>query len=341
MVIDVLDREDLSFPRSLPEFQKMFPNEAACASYLERSRWIGGFVCQHCHEAGEPYRFTKRPGVLRCRMCRQDTLLTAGTIMEKTRTPLLIWFWAVYLVTTHTTGISAVQFQRQLGIRRYEKAFLLLHKIRAAMVRPDQDRIGGISGEHVEADETLVGGRTRGEGRGVHHKVIVATAVEVRQCAPDSAQAKRHGGRVAGRVRLAVVPDRSAESLGGFIQSVVKPATRIVTDDWTGYSGLNRMGYEHMPVAERGDPRIAEEFLPIIHLVFANLKTWLMGTHHGVSHQHLQAYLNEFTFRFNRRHYPFNAFRSLLSIARGVAAPTYDGLYSGEWHHTTSSGCGC
>ena len=101
------------------------------------------------------------------------------------------------------------------------------------------------------------------------------------------------------------------------------------------------MGYEHMPVAERGDPRIAEESLPIIHLVFADLEAWLMGTHHGVSHQHLQAYLNEFTFRFNRRHCPFNAFRSLLGIARGVASPTYDGLYSGEWHHTTSSGCGC
>jgi hypothetical protein len=186
MIMDVLDRDDLSFPHSLPEFQRMFPDEAACASYLERSRWVDGFVCPHCHEAGEPYRFAKRPGVLRCRMCRKDTLLTAGTIMEKTRTPLLIWFWAVYLVTTHTTGISVVQFQRQLGIKRYEKAFLLLHKIRAAMVRPDQDQIGGKLGEHVEADETLVGGRTRGEGRGVHHKVIVATAVEVRQCAPGS-----------------------------------------------------------------------------------------------------------------------------------------------------------
>ena len=144
----------------------------------------------------------------------------------------------------------------------------------------------------------------------------------------------------AGRVRLAVVFDRSAGSLCGFVESAVAPGSLIVTDDWSGYAGLGKRGYEHFAVAECGDPEVAEQYLPIIHLVFANLKTWLTGIHHGVSHQHLQAYLNEFTFRFNRRFYPFNAFRSLLGIAGDTSAPTYAELYSGEWRHPTCSARG-
>ena len=150
---------------------------------------------------------------------------------------------------------------------------------------------------------------------------------------------KRRDGRYAGRVRLAVAADRSAKSLCGFVGGAVAPGTLIVTDDWSGYAGLRKRGYDHHAIAECGDPEVAEEFLPIIHLVFANLKTWLIGIHHGVSAQHLQAYLNEFTFRFNRRFYPFNAFRSLLGIAGEVKAPTYAELYSGDWQHPTSSRC--
>lgn len=250
--------------------------------------------------------------------------------MEGTHTPLSVWFWAAYLVASQTPGISAVQFQRQLGLSRYETAFQILHKLRVGMVRPDQDRIGGRLGEHVEADETWVGGRTRGEGRGVHHKTLVAAAVEVRQRKPGTKPNPRRSGRYAGRVRIAVVPDRSADSLCGFIESAVAPGTRIITDDWSSYVGLTKRGYDHMPIAEHGDPLVAEEFMPIIHLVFSNLKTWLRGIHHGVSPQHLQAYLNEFTFRFNRRHYPFNAFRSLLGIAGDVTAPSYAEFYAGE-----------
>ena len=148
---------------------------------------------------------------------------------------------------------------------------------------------------------------------------------------PGTKLDNRKDGRYAGRVRLAVVLDRSAESLCGFVESTVAPGSLIVTDDWSGYAGLGKRGYEHFAVAECGDPEVAEQYLPIIHLVFANLKTWLIGIHHGVSHQHLQACLNEFTFRFNRRFYPFNAFRSLLGIAGDTSAPTYAELYSGEW----------
>ncbi len=338
MAIDALERGELQFPRSLPEFQRIFPDEAACAAYLERARWGNGFICSHCGMADEPRYISTRPGVLRCRHCRGDTSLTAGTVMERTHTALSVWFWAAYLVTSQTPGISAVQFQRQLGLSRYETAFQILHKLRVGMVRPDQDRIGGKPDEHVEADETYVGGRTRGEGGGIHHKTLVAAAVEVRHRKRDSALNDRRNSRYAGRVRLAVVPDRSADALGGFVKSVVAPGARIITDGWSGYAGLTKRGYDHVSIAERGDSTVAEEFMPIVHLVFSNLKTWLRGIHHGVSPQHLQAYLNEFTFRFNRRFYPFNAFRSLLGIAGDAAAPTYAELYATKSRTTISSG---
>ncbi len=258
--------------------------------------------------------------------------------MERTHTPLSVWFWAAYLVTSQTPGMSAVQFQRQLGLKSYETAFQILHKLRVGMVRPNQDRIGGKHEEHVEADETYIGGRTRGKGRGVHDMVLVAGAVEVRQRKQQGIRNQRRTGRYAGRVRLAVAPDRSAKSLGGFIERTVAPGAIIITDDWSGYAKLGERGYCHTAVAERGNMQVAETFLPIIHLVFSNLKTWLRGTHHGVSPQHLPAYLNEFTFRFNRRFYPFNAFLSLLGIAGDVTAPTYAELYAAKSRLTIFSG---
>tara|TARA_R100000501_G_scaffold13654_1_gene24854 strand:- start:180 stop:671 length:492 start_codon:yes stop_codon:yes gene_type:complete len=157
----------------------------------------------------------------------------------------------------------------------------------------------------------------------------------VRHRNPGTAQDKRRDGRYAGRVRLAVAPDRSSKSLSEFVESAVTPKTLIITDEWSGYSDLRQRGYAHHTIAQCRDPEVTDEFLPIIHLVFANLKSWLKGIHHGVSPQHLQAYLNEFTFRFNRRFYPFNAFRSLLGIAGDVTAPTYAELYSGDWQHPT------
>ena len=341
VVMDVDQHAALPFPRSLPEFQRLFSDDASCEEYLKKARWEKGFVCPRCEASGEPFHISTRPGVLTCRKCRSQTGLTVGTVMERSRTPLYVWFWAAYLVASQTPGISAVQLQRQLGLSRYETAFQILHKLRAAMVRPDRDRIGSRANEHVEVDETWVGGRTRGEGRGVHHKTLVACAVEVRRRAPGTAQDMRKDGRYAGRVRLAVAADRSAKSLYGFVEGAVAKGTLIVTDDWSGYADLRKRGYDHHAIAECGDPEISEEFLPISHLVFANLKTWLAGTHHGVSARHLQAYLNEFTFRFNRRFYPFNAFRSLLGIAGNTTAPTYAELYSGDWAHPTSSGRMC
>jgi hypothetical protein len=332
-------RDDLPFPCSLPEFQKLFPDDTACAGYLEAIRWPNEFVCVWCGEPGEPYRMKNRPHVLVCRKCKKDNRLMAGTVMQDSKTPLSIWFWAAYLVSTHTPGISAVQFQRQLGLNRYETAFQILHKLRAGMVRPGRDRIGGNPRDHVEIDESWVGGRTRGGGRGVHDQSLVIAAVEVRQRKPENVKGvPRRNGRYAGRIRMQVVPDRSATSLCGFVEAAVEPGVVVVSDGWGGYATLPDCGYRHLPVAAQGDPSVAEDFLPISHLIFSNLKSWLRGCHHGVSPQHLQAYLNEFTFRFNRRFYPFNAFRSLLGISGQAAAPTYDGLYTGSWQHPKCRG---
>lgn len=335
------------FPQSLAEFQKMFPDDAACAKYLEAIRWRDGFACPKCGVTAEPFRFAARPGVLRCKGCKRDIALTAGTVMERTHTPLSTWFWAAFLIATHTPGMSATQLQRHLGLTRYETAFQILHKLRSGMATTS-GRIGYAGGvTHVEADETWVGGRTRGKGRGNNeHQVAVVGAVEVRQRAAkperedeNDKRKPRRGGRYAGRLRMAVLPDRKAATLVPWVESNVDPATpMIVTDGHQGYAPLVGRGYQHLRVAERGEPGVAEDYLPIIHLVFSNLKAWLDGTHHGVSPQHLQAYLNEFVFRFNRRFYPFNAFRSLLGLATVNESPTYDELYDGDWiHHGTTT----
>jgi transposase-like protein len=341
-VHDIHQRDDLAFPTSLKGFQALFPDDAACAAYLEQVRWHGSFVCPNCHEKGEPYRFAARPAILRCRACQRDTGLMRGTVMQDTKTPLTTWFWGAYLVSTMTPGMSAVQFQRQLGLSRYETAFNILHKLRAGMVRQGRDRIGGnlSRGDHVEIDETYVGGAVRGEGRGPKDQVLVCAAVEVRtRPAKKGDKPMRRGGRYAGRLRLEIVPNRGEKALCGFVEQAIEPGAMVITDAWRSYNSLGARGYQHLPVIEGANPAVAEEFLPIVHLVFSNLKSWLQGTHHGrVEPKHLQTYLNEFTFRFNRRFYPFNAFRSLLGIGTNGEGPTYDGLYSGEWkHHTMAS----
>jgi hypothetical protein len=167
--------------------------------------------------------------------------------------------------------------------------------------------------------------------------VLVCAAVEVRtRPAKKGDKPMRRGGRYAGRLRLEIVPNRGEKSLCGFVEAAVEPGAMVITDAAPAYTSLGKRGYAHLPVVEGGDPNVAEEFLPIVHLVFSNLKAWLQGTHHGrVEPKHLQAYLNEFTFRFNRRFYPFNAFRSLLGIGTNGEGPTYDGLYEGTWKHAT------
>jgi len=333
-----------SSPKSLPDFQRMFPNEEACRIYLTTARFPNGFVCPCCGWTGKPYRFRNQPDMLRCRSCKRDIQLTSGTIMHKSKLPLCTWFWGAFLVTSLTPGISALQFQKMLGIKRYETAFNMLHKLRAAMVRPERDSIGGEW--PVEVDETYVGGATQGEGRGQHHKTLVSGIVEVRPRrkapGPDpnlrSGQRSQHRGGhgrsfIAGRLRLQVIPNRKQETLEPFVLANVQPGTEVRTDGWTGYDNLQKLGYQHKAVPVRIDHAKTDQHLLMIHIVFGNLDAWLLGTHHGVSPKHLQGYLNEFVFRFNRRFWPMVAFNSVLKLAARVEAPTYMGLYKGTWGH--------
>ena len=300
-----------TFPRTLAEFQARFADEAACRTSLAASRWPDGYRCPRC-EHGQAFELPRR-GLWQCKACGHQTSVTAGTVLHRSRTPLREWFWAAYLITTHTPGMSALQLQRQLGIPRYETAWTLLQKLRRAMRRPGRERLRGT----VEVDETYIGNQEglRG-GRQLGDRALVVGAVEVR-------------GRASGRVRLQVVPDASGSSLTGFVHTNVELGTIVITDGWQGYAPLSRMGYPRHPTTQRRPARAAV-ILPRVHRVFGNLKTWLRGTHHGVDPKHLQAYLDEFTFRFNRRRTPMAAFQSLLSLTGAHGPTTYKMLYASE-----------
>ncbi len=296
------------FPTTFFEFQSQFPDELSCVKYLIESRWPDGYMCAKC--GAQEFYWIERRKLLQCRACRWQTTVTAGTIMHRTKKPLRVWFLAAYLMTTMTPGLSAVQLRKQAGVS-YETAFMLLHKLRAAMVKEGREKLRGI----VEADETFIGGyepEMVGRARGL--KAIVVGAVEVR-------------GEHAGRVRLKVIQDASKDSLEGFVQDNIESGSEVRTDGWAGYIGLSSLGYRHMASVE-GAPGRVVVILPHVHRVFANLKTWVLGTHHGaIKWQHLQAYLNEFTFRYNRRRTPMAAFQTVLGLTEERRGPTYEGLY--------------
>jgi len=237
--------------------------------------------------------------------------------MHRSKVSLTKWFHAAYLVSTITPGISAKQLQRQLGLSSYQTAYTMLHKLRAGMVREGRDKLGGA----VQVDETYIGGKKEGPpGRGALGKVLVAGAVELRDA------------KVV-RIRLQVIPNASGASLIGFVQKNVTEGSTVVTDDWKGYVGLSKAGYKHS----------ADTDLAHIHRVFSNLKTWILGTHHGaIGKQHIQAYLNEYTFRFNRRKTPMAAFQTCLGLGTQRLGPTYEGLTgiakgTGKWTHPNPS----
>lgn len=293
------------FPATIMEFQERFATEDDCRDYLFRSRWPDGFCCRRCG-GGEIGTMHQRRGVWQCKSCGAQTSVTAGTVMHATRQPLRQWFWAAYLVATHHPGISAVQLQRQLGIRRHETAWMMLHKLRRAMVAPERELLH----TEVEVDECFLGGLDPSvDGRTPGKKTLVAVAVEVR-------------GRGSGRLRLRVIPDASGPSLQAFVQAVVAPGTIVHTDGWAGYNGLAKLGFEHRPRSQRAaDP--GEHLLPRAHRAVSNLKAWLRGTHRWASQGHLPAYLDEFVFRHNRRRTPHAAFQTLLGLSAQHAPSTY------------------
>jgi len=306
---------DEDYPKTLLELERRFGTEDACRQYLTQLRWPIGFICPFCQgEGGWPdrrHRWT-------CQDCRRQSTVTAGTIFQSTHLPLQVWFRAVWLVTSQKSGASALGVQRVLGLGSYETAWSWLHKLRRAMVRPGREGLKGT----VEVDETYIGGVALGaKGRDGEGKALVAIAAE-------------EDGNGIGRIRLQRVADGSAPSLHGFIQQAIHPGSTVHTDGWAPYQGMEKLGYVHAVTSLKGKGKqAAVELLPRVHRVAALLKRWLLGTHQGaVSPNHLDYYLDEFTFRFNRRRSASRGklFFRLLQQAVQVAPVTYSQIIQGE-----------
>lgn len=306
------------FPRSLREFQRQFASEEACQQYLAACRWLDGFACRRCgHQRAYAMVRQRR---WQCAACRYQVSLTSGTILHNTRTPLALWFWAAYLMTTDKRGISALLLQRQLGLRRYETAWMMLHKFRRAMVNVAREPLRG----EVEIDDTWIGGTQAGlrgsrqlKGR---RAALVLVAVEKR-------------GKASGRLRMAVLPDFKTTTLSAFIQQNVAPGSTIYTDGLKTFTGLEEAGYKHIPRSQplRIDLRKgAKSVVPLADRAIGNLQQWLIGTYHGVSRAQLQVYLDEFVFRHNRRKQPMAAFQTLLGLGAGRTPTPYRRIRAGR-----------
>jgi len=268
------------YPRTLMELERRFSDEAACRGYLFALRWPQGFVCPACGERGAAIR----RDLWRCERCGRETSVMAGTIFQDSKLPLTIWFRAMWQVTSQKNGISALGLQRVLGLGSYKTAWTLLHKLRRAMVRPGRERLRGV----VEVDEAYWGGEESGvRGRQTEDKALIAVAVEA-------------DGENIGRIRLRHIPDTDRATLHGFIQQSIEPGSTVATDGLQAYRELE--GYVHDRQIQKHQPTDAEHLLPRVHRVISLLKRWLLGTHQGgIAHEYREDYLNEFTFRFNRR----------------------------------------
>jgi len=268
------------YPRTLMELERRFSSENACRQYLFGLRWPEGFVCPRC--AGKTTWQATR-GRLVCGDCRHQASVTAGTIFQDSHLPITTWFRAMWYMTSQKNGVSALGIQRVLGLGSYKTAWALLHKLRRAMVRPGRDRLHGA----VEVDETYWGGEEEGVvGRLTEDKAIIAVAAE-------------QDGKGIGRIRLRRIPDLTKVSLHGFIRESIEPGSTVTTDGLNAYMGLD--GYVHDRQVQRRQAK-DEHLLPRVHRVVSLLKRWLLGTHQGaIGHEHLDYYLDEFTFRFNRR----------------------------------------
>lgn len=269
------------YPRTLSEFEQRFSSEEACRVYLAALRWPEGFVCPSC---GERRAWMMGRGLWLCARCRRQTSVRAGTIFQDTRLPLRLWFRAMWHVTSQKNGVSALGIQRVLGMGSYQTAWAWLQKLRRAMVRPGRDRLRG----RVEVDETYWGGEEEGVvGRLTYDKAKIMVA------------AQEDGARI-GRIRLACVSSLTKVNVHGFILDAIEPGSTVVTDGLNVYEGLT--GYVHEQVVLKKRAATASALLPRVHRVVSLLKRWLLGTHQGaVGVKHLGYYLDEFTFRFNRR----------------------------------------
>ena len=313
----------IDFPKNIMEFTKRFADDRACWDYLVKTRWPDGVF----RNGEDPIGYVSTRGLWTFRDGFQQSA-TSGTVMHGTRTPLSKWFWAAYLLTTHTPGISARQLARQIDLR-YETAYMMLQKLRAGLVNPYREKLHGT----VEIDESYVGGRGTGKrGRGSVTKSLVIGAVEIIDTSKK---------QIGGRLRLRQISSAKSETIEKFILEHVERRSIVLTDGLQSYNDIERFGYKHKVLVGEDSVEVAKQLVHI-HRAFSNLKTWLNGSHHGVSKKHLQAYLNEFVFRYNRRGIPFEAFKSALGIATRNESPEYKELYhAGEdngWKHPNPKG---
>ncbi|MGH6885508.1 MAG: IS1595 family transposase, partial [Geminicoccales bacterium] len=275
-------------PRSFGEFQAWFRTDADCLDYLEWLRWPAGFACLACGDDGG---WRLADGRFKCSECGARTSVTAGTIFDRTRTPLTVWFAACWLFATGKDGVSALSLKRTLGVGSYQTVWAMLHRLRSVLVRPGRERLAGT----VEVDETYIGGQEPGlsGGRAKGKKVLTGIAVEIKE------------PKGYGRCRMAPLVDASGASLHAFVTDHVEPGATVITDGWRGYRGLENLGYAREARSQRAARARGEnpgELLPAVHRVASLAKRWLLGTHQGsVDDAHLPSYLNEFVFRFNRR----------------------------------------
>src|SRR4051812_11735477 len=297
-------------PGSLSGVGAQFPDDAACARWLFEKRWPDGFRCPGCgHD--KAWELGRGTLLVECARCHRQTSVTAGTVLHRSHLPLKLWFLAAWLVATHKNGMSARQLWLQLGLGSYKTAWLLLRKLRRAMVDPEREPLAGL----VEVDETSLSFRTKDgpvaakPGRSHEGKLLVAGAVEI-------------VGKGPGRVRLTVIGDYSAATLNAFVAGNVVAGSTVVSDGWSGYATLTDV--KHDPKVIGDAP--AHLVLPWMHRVFANAKRWGLGVHHGLRRKHLQAYLDEFVFRFNRRRSPAAAFERLLGLAVALQPAPYQML---------------
>lgn len=295
------------------EFIKRFLTEEQCEEYLYNLRWKNGYICPKCKNN----RCWKTKRLLyTCTVCEYQTSVTAGTIFENTRKPLRNWFTAIWWVTTQKYGASAEGLRQVLGLKSDETAWAWLHKIRKAMVSPNRSKLSG----RVEVDECYLGGKHEGKrGRGSENKIPVAVAVELDE-------------QGLGRIRMSVLKDVSGGSLIPFITDNIERESEIITDGWSGFSSIESYGYKRT-VCNQTIAMGEDEMLPHVHLIISLLKRWLLGTHQGaVEHKYLQAYLDEYVFRFNRRASSERGllFYRLLENAMIVSPSTLDDIKTGR-----------
>lgn len=272
----------MEYPKNFREFDRTFANDEACLRFLEQVRWGKEFKCQRC-DANKFW--TMSTGLRRCQSCRFKNSVKAGAIFQSSRLPLKTWFQGIWWITVQKNGVSALNFQKNIGIGSYETSWVLFHKIRKAMIQVDRSLLQG----DVEVDEAFIGGVRSGKrGRGAEGKELIVIAAEF------------SGKSRIGRIRIQRIPDASANSLEQFITANITKGSTIHTDGWNGYTNVNKLGYKHLPQKSHTvDP---DELLPRINCVTAHLKRWLMGTLHGrLDPKHMSNYFEEFVFRFNRR----------------------------------------